>query len=62
MIGDTLGAVYHGFGYPATDLDWEQILKLVPYFFVNPLILTFSVLLSKAAVAAFLAILVVKRT
>ncbi|CAO2653016.1 Nn.00g024270.m01.CDS01 [Neocucurbitaria sp. VM-36] len=60
--GNTIAAVYHGLGYPAADMNWETFLKLMPYFFAYPALLTFSLLFSKAAVAAFLAILVIKRT
>ncbi|KAF2798421.1 hypothetical protein K505DRAFT_357516 [Melanomma pulvis-pyrius CBS 109.77] len=64
ITGDSIVAVYYGLGHHAAELQSPKIvLKLSKYMFAYPVLWSFSLLVSKAAVVAFLLMIVAaKRT
>ena len=63
ITGDSIGAVYHGLGQHSDELGSQEIIKeLSKYLFAYPCLLAWSLLVSKAAVVAFLLMIVVQRS
>ena len=57
----TIKAAYYGLGRHKESITKEELVQLWPYIFAQPVLLTFMIFTSKAALVAFLLQLVLKK-